>query len=162
MYNALEKNQLEKGFQMVSSTWDNYRCWGTTFLLVIPTLLFRCLGFFSFSVFNLAFHVHVLASWGDSKLLKSFIGPVYFLTLDLMQCFPQFFKHKINTRWMTDVLSPICFKRKFFTKVKRMRETFKTRKQTEGNNKTCENMHIIYQSLQQILAFLNREKVVFS
>ena len=46
-------------------------------------------GFFSFSVFNLAFHVHVLASQGDSKLPKSFTDPVYFLTPDLMQCFLQ-------------------------------------------------------------------------
>lgn len=80
---CIRKNQLEKGFQMVFSTRNNYRCWYTTFLLVIPTLLF---GIFSFSVFNLAFHVHVLASGVDSEL-NSFTNPVYILIPDLMQCF---------------------------------------------------------------------------
>lgn len=52
-----------------------------------PYTVIWAFGVFSFSVFNLAFHVHVLASRVDSKLLNSFTNPVYILTLDLMQCF---------------------------------------------------------------------------
>lgn len=81
----------------------------------------------SYFFLNLGFHVHILASQVNSKLLKSYSEPVSILTPGLVQCFIQSAQDQYP---LADALSSMYFKRQLSAQVKRIRETLKTSTQT--------------------------------